>query len=206
MQRTVTKGKGERAGSWDRRQRSPLGLVVAAPTSPSPRKRSRESGARQVVGGAGQASLVRVKLKTGSWGKYKPEPSPRQRGAVAMQPRGSFYTRQSAHHRQKSVLVVTRWKLHPLRTRPAVCGLGLGLPHTQVLQHPEGLPESIARMQKMRRDELQKLSRRGRMFEDGQSADLLGDATDSQGASFSLVYGQTTSTGAMVGGRKKDAI
>lgn len=40
----------------------------------------------------------------------------------------------------------------------------------------------------------------------GQSADLSGDATDSREASFSLVYGQTTSTGAMVGGRKKDAI
>ena len=37
-------------------------------------------------------------------------------------------------------------------------------------------------------------------------SDLSGDATDSQEASFSLVYGQTTSTGAMVVGRKKDAI
>ena len=90
--------KRERVGSWDRRQRSPLGLVVAAPTSSSPRKRSRESGARQPVGGAGQASLVRVKLKTGSRGKYKAEPAAGRGGgglwhAAGMQPRGNFYSR-----------------------------------------------------------------------------------------------------------------
>lgn len=57
----------------------------------SPRKRSRESGARQPVGGAGQASLVRVKLKTGSRGKYKAEPAARGCGTVRQcNPEGIF--------------------------------------------------------------------------------------------------------------------
>ena len=83
VQRTVTRGERKRgeSGVVGPEAEKPSGLVVAAPTSSSPRKRSRESGARQPVGGAGQASLVRVKLKTGSRGKYKAE-SRRQAGAT----------------------------------------------------------------------------------------------------------------------------
>jgi len=122
--------KRERVGSWDRRQKPPRAAECRVPTNQL-RKRSRESGAKQAVGG-GQASLVRVKLKTGSGGKYKAEPAA---GRGEWQRRckpeetftaGNLHTARGA----KIVLVVTRWKLHALRSRPAVCGLGLGLPHT----------------------------------------------------------------------------
>ena len=68
--------KGESGVVGPEAEKPPKGCRVRAANQIPPEEEDQGKCARQVVvGGAGQASLVRVKLKTGSRGKYKAEPA-----------------------------------------------------------------------------------------------------------------------------------
>ena len=163
------------------------------------------------MGGAGQASLVRVKLKTGSWGKYKPEPSPGTEGCGTLRQCNpeEVFTPGNLHTTGKKVSWLLRGGnciLLGLDLLSAVLGWDCHT-HTGVTASRGPSREHCTNAENATRRAAKNVATWKNVGGwAGQSADLSGDATDSREASFSLVYGQTTSTGAMVGGRKKDAI